>query len=208
MNKLTTEEQNRLDLIQKELFYSEIVKFDYHEGYKYNENIASFGIRVGPKYSISDGLLHEMAHVSEVQNLDRLKQNNFGLCIKKFVEVFGKFYPEPTTWNSTKLELRTILWQEVLAEKFDIKFNRNEFCKALQYMPDFFNVPMCGYKWVEDGYYDESGAKHDGNLKEKDELRFKSMRNYMDDQKNGGIYTYQNFKKSWDKSIDYLQRHH
>lgn len=130
MNKLTTEEQNRLDLIQKELFYSEIVKFDYHEGYKYNENIASFGIRVGPKYSISDGLLHEMAHVSEVQNLDRLKQNNFGLCIKKFVEVFGKFYPEPTTWNSTKLELRTILWQEVLAEKFDIKFNRNEFCKA------------------------------------------------------------------------------
>lgn len=205
MEKLTTEEQVWLGLIQKELFYSNAVTFDYHEGYRYKDDAASFGVKVGPKYSISDGLLHEMAHVAEVQNLDRLRQNNFGLYIKKFVEVFGKSYPEPITWNSTKLELRTILWQEVLAEKFCIQFNRNEFCKALQYMPDFFNVPMYGYKWIEDGYYDYLGVKHAGNLKEKDELRFTSMRNYMDDQKSTGIYTYQNFKVRWDKSIDFLQ---
>jgi len=208
MKNLTTEEQGQLELIKKELFYSDVVVFDYHEGYKYKENgVASFGLKVGPNYSISDGLLHEIGHVAELQTPDRLMQYGFGLQIKTQVFVLGKIYYEPTTWNSTKLELRSILWQEVLATHFNVKFDRNEFCTALQYMPDFLNVPMFGHKWVEDGYYNGSGVKHNGNLKEKDELRFKSMRDYMDEQNKTGTYTYQNFKTRWDKSIEFLQNH-
>jgi hypothetical protein len=208
MEKLTSIESGQLHCIERDFFNSRVVKVGDNEGYKYEGGVACFGLKIGPRYSVSDGLLHEMGHLAEVQKLDRLKMYGFGLEVKTKVHFLGKVYFEPRTWDSTKLELRVILWQEVLAERFDIEFNRNVFCKVLQYMPDFWNVPLLGYKWdvEKEGYYDQLGIKCVVDLKKRDDLRFASMWSYMDSEKETGRYTYINFVRYWRGGIDYLLR--
>ena len=199
-----------IDNIKSELFFIEgVADISTHEGYKYDydKRQALFGTRVGPVHSIEDGLLHELAHAVELKNLEQLKYPNFGLEIKRKVEVLGRVYLEPITWNATKLELRTILWQEVLCNVFGIGFDAKKFSTALQYMPDFMCVPIKGYKFDSHlcKYVNEKGEILEGTLKEKDDLRFQSMYDYMDEQKASGIYTYPEFRKRWDKAIEYLE---
>lgn len=195
--------------IESELFeIQDLMEIGSKEGYKFENGKAIFGTRVGPSHSITDGLLHEIAHTAELKDLKKLEILNFGLEIKTKVELFGKTYYEPITWNATKLECRVILWQEVLCEIFDLKFDREKFATALQYMPDFLNVPLWGgYKFDSDksGYFNSLGEQLAGGLKAYDELRYKSIFEYMNEQKQTGLYTYSEFRKRWNKVLLHLE---
>jgi hypothetical protein len=196
--------KTQIDLIKKELFFiPEVADVGSHEGYLFDDK-ASFGTRVGPVHSITDGLLHEIAHTAEIKDQERIFVNHFNLDIKTKIEIFGKLYCEPKTWNATKLEARVILWQEVLCEKFNLEFNREKFATSLQYMPDFMLVPIYGgYKF--DGekleYINAKGEILTGDLKYKDSLRLKTINEYMTEQKATGLYTYNEFRKRWDSIL-------
>lgn len=180
------------DKISSELFFiQDVAEIGSHEGYRVYDNKVSFGTQIGPVHSIEEGLLHEIAHVVEVQDLSRLKVNNFGLEIKNKVEFLGRVYFEPITWNATKLECRVILWQEVLCEIFGLSFNREKFATSLQYMPDFLCIPIQPVEGM--------------TLKEKDALRFQIINQYMTEQKNTGSYTYEEFRKKWDIAFESLE---
>lgn len=196
--------------IKSELFYiKDVADISDNEGYKYNteKRQAIFGTKVGPTHSVTDGLLHEIAHVAEIKDLSKLQVNNFGLEIKTKVEFLGKIYYEPITWNATKLEARVILWQEVLCNLFDLPFNREKFATALQYMPDFLCVPAKGYKFDSDSskYLDAEGNAFTGDLKQKDGLRIQTICDYMNEQATTGLYSYSEFRKRWDKAFEYLE---
>lgn len=202
--------KNPIQNIASELFYIEgVAEIHDIEGYRYDyENRkALFGTRLGPVSSIPDGLLHEIAHTAEIKDLSKLHVFNFGLEIKTKFEFLGKVYAQPITWNAIKLEARVILWQEVLCEVFGYSFDREKFATALEWMPDFTNVPIKGYKFDSDisKYVDKHGVEFVGTLKEQDKLRFQSINDYMTEQKALGIYTYSEFRKRWEKVLEFIE---
>lgn len=199
-----------IECVKKDLFNPyDVIEIGNNEGYVVKDGKSIFGTRIGPIHSVRDGLLHEIAHTAEVKNLAKFNVYNFGLEIKTKVVVLGREYAEPITWNATKLECRVILWQEMLCEKFNIAFDREDFAIALQYMPDFTQVPLKGYTFDGDkcGYFNEKGEEFKESLKEKekDKLRFQSMYDYMTEEKNKGTYTYAEFKKKWSRMVIYLK---
>jgi len=201
--------KDQIKKIKSELFFIEgVAEVSDIQGYKYDydNRKAIFGTRVGPKHSVTDGLLHEIAHVAEVNDLSKLEVYSFGLEIKTKVHLLGRVYYEPITWNATKLEARVILWQEVLCELFNLPFDREDFATALQYMPDFMCVPVKGYKFNVEAlkYLDSNGNELHGDLKHRDSLRFQSINVYMKEQKATGLYTYSEFRKRWDKAFTFL----
>lgn len=195
--------------IKSELFFIDgVAEVGNHEGYRYDseKRMAMFGTRVGPVHSISEGLLHEIAHTAEIKDLRRLQVLNFGLHISTQVEVLGQLYSEPITWNSTKLEARVILWQEVLCQIFKLPFDVKKFATALEYMPDFMCIPVKGYKFDSDlsTYVDLSGNKIE-NYALTNTLRLHSIYDYMDEQKATGKYAYSEFRKRWDSVMEFLE---
>lgn len=196
-----------VEQVKKELFFTEgIADITSYEGYRYENRVACFGMRVGPEKSIRDGLFHEIGHVAEVKNLNRLLCHNFNLEIKSKVEVLGRYYDEPRTWNATKLECRVILWQEVLCNHFGVSFDRNEFATALQYMPDHTCVPVKGYQFDAEvlEYINKNGRILKG-LQATDKLRHESICDYMTEEKNTGRYTYANFIQIWNNAFTFLE---
>jgi hypothetical protein len=200
-------DKDQIEKIKSELFFTDgVIEISNSEGYRYQNGKSMFGTRVGPKHSISDGLLHEISHAVELKDLNRLHHFGFGLEITTKIEVLGKIYYEPTTWNATKLEARVILWQEVLCEIFGYTFDREEFAKALQYMPDFWCVPVKGFKFNGEKYASNTGKILSGDLKQKDNLRFQSIWDYMTTEKKTGKYTYSEFKRRWNKVLGFLNK--
>lgn len=162
--------------------------------------------RVGPTKSLSDGLLHEVAHVAEIQDNSRLLQSNFGLHIKKVVHVFGQTFFEPITWNATKLEARVILWQSEICKHFGIPFDPFEFATSLKYMADHYMVPIKGIRRHEEiGYVNESGENIKYEIKLFDELRHQTIVDYMNQEFSTGKYTYENFLSIWEEAKKFLE---
>lgn len=192
IKEMTAAELATTHKIKESLFISDVISIGANEGYKYSSETRTwcFGTRVGPHHSVSDGLLHEIAHVAEVKSLDRMLINNFGLEIKTSIIVLGHEYKEPITWNATKLEARTIIWQEVLCDHFGIPFNREEFVASLKYMADFLNVPL---------------ESKEIDFKLQDNSRIKTICNYMASEKSKGTYTIDRFKDRWNTAIKYLE---
>lgn len=192
--------------IRQELFNSPVLNISENEGYRYIDEVAHFGKRVGPTKSLSDGLLHEVAHVAEIQDNSRLLQSNFGLHIKTEVHIFGKTFFEPITWNATKLEARVILWQNEICKHFGIPFDPFEFSTSLKYMADHYMVPIKGIKHDEEiGYVNESGEKIDYDIKLFEELRHQTIVDYMNQEFSTGNYTYENFLSIWEEAKKFLE---
>lgn len=202
-------DQNVINKIDYELFTNHNVVIGPNEGYIYIDGVAKFGTKVGPDHSIEDGLMHEIAHAAEVDNLRRIKCHGFNLKIKTEIKVLGESYCEPITWNATKLECRVILWQEILCQHFKLQFNRKDFALALKYMPDFWNVPMKGYTWdtLSSDYLDDKFKRpFKEKFEKREELRMQSIYDYMNEEKKTGKYTYKEFLVRWNKVLSFLEK--
>ena len=195
-----------IDYIKEKLCFGDVANITKNSGYRYTNGVAEFGSRLALECNIRDAALHDIAHAVEFKNLNRLLINNFGLQITTKVIVFGSTYFQAVTWNSTKLEARVIIWQEVLCKEFGYNFDINDYCKSLIYMDDFSCVPLHGYTYHSQvdklgEYLDKDGNKYTGSY---DKARLKSIAEYIKDEKSKGIYTYNEFQKRWTKVIEFL----
>lgn len=207
-NYFTSLSSNELVLLEtiKTDFFSKSNKIEptKTEGYKvYNDKI-QIGYRIGPTESISDGLFHEMGHILDTTNFKRLLQYGFGLEIKTSIEILGRLYYEPTTWNATKLECRCIVWQELLCKKYNLPFDTTDFSKSLQYLPDWYNVPTKDHYYKDGDYYNSNNEKVELSLKQKDNLRYETINNFINLEKQKEFYNFTELENRWNERINFI----
>ena len=186
------------------------------EGYRVYPDRIEIGSRVAFVESsiqaISDALFHEMSHIVIIKNNKRLLVSNYGLTYKK-VEVFGRLYDEPLKYDGVVNEVKAIVWQKVLCDEFDIKFDPFDFSKSLVYLTDFINVPLKNaycymgddvdkkYKWYHDENYVNLVSYSDmDNMRL--EFIYDMVKEFLIDTEKYNINT---FEKLWSEKMTFIK---
>lgn len=203
---LNNKEQELLEKIKLNFFSCDLTQVNSSQGYKVTDSGITFGYRVGPKFSVIEGLLHEMGHFLETTQFDKLLQYAYGLHIKSTQQCLGQIFYEPKTWQASQCECRAVIWQELFCQFYNVEFDLKDFCKAFQYMPDWHMVPRKGYQFKVDDYYSlDTGEKFTGNYKFSEELKMETLYDYIDSEKSTGKYSLELIEPMWKQRVDYIK---
>lgn len=111
------------------------------EGNKIEGTTLILGCRAGPSLDV-DNLLHEMAHLIEI-NDKRILSWNWGLQYPE-VELLGRVFYEPNTIQGLNRELRVFAIQKHLFEICEISVSADYWekkAKILEWLQDFYLIP-------------------------------------------------------------------
>ena len=129
------------------------------EGVRVENKTLFLGCRAGPGVYLSN-LAHEMGHFIEC---DRryLLHSDWGMSVHQ-VEVMGRLYPEPVTYQCTQREIRVWVIQAKILEAiegFDWFPSIIEGLQSAVWLPDICNVPKIQDPSMYSGLFSEK--KHD-----------------------------------------------
>jgi len=171
------------------------------EGNPVEDGILTLGMRAGPQICLTN-LIHEMCHLVEIDD-ERMLISGWGLRTPE-VYVPGRYShmaSVPISWQPIKREVRVIALQWQLQQSIGITGTKREALSAMEYMPDWCNVP-CGRP---ENYDEMEWEERDVIRPTFTENRFALLEKYMDEC-IAGKYTLTFLNEEWKRKTDLLRR--
>jgi hypothetical protein len=166
------------------------------QGQRVKDGVVFVGNRAGPTRAFSY-LAHELSHFVEIDDA-RQQSHNWGLKVPTLV-VLGQTCTQNTTRQMTERELRVMAYQANLMEAIGAPARIPEMVRALQFMPDFFLVPL------EDGrpaYGEGAPSRDEVPYRDVDLSRTRWMVNRVQELRKE--YTFERFQSEWTRKIALL----
>ena len=126
--------------LYKEFIQQSRVKVGTNEGQKVMDNNLVLGTKSGPKHHCIEALIHEMAHLIEIDD-ERALKNGWGFSYGKPQEVLGRIYHEPQTYQATMREVKATVIQSKIYAVIGLNYDIKNLLSPLKFMDDFFLVP-------------------------------------------------------------------
>lgn len=157
--------------------------------------VVYIGNRAGPSRAFSN-LAHEICHFVEIDDA-RQQLHGWGLKVPSFT-ILGQVCVEPVTRKMTERELRVMAYQANLTEALGAPARVSNMVRALQFMPDFMQIPL------EDG---EPAYTGNGTSRvpyaEVDPSRIRWMTNRVQELRKD--FTFERFRSEWSRKIALLE---
>lgn len=189
--------------IRKEYFTSPVIDFSMtqQDGYRVSSNKVMFGTFLTTEADV-DYLLHEMGHFVLFKDYNRLLKNEYGLDYPK-IEIGGELYSQSTNWTDVKNETRAVIYQYILAQKYGLFPDIEEWLKSLRLLDGFAYVPIDGATEKDYSWYEKDGSEVKYSEKEKRQLI--TIRKFFEEEIKNERYSIKNFNFEWFNRIKFLE---
>jgi hypothetical protein len=192
------------ELVLKEYLYSPITTISKtsSQGYVVTEEYVIFGCNMpdGPSLIY---LFHEMGHFVSTPKYEKLLVFSYGLTYNQ-IEVMGQLYDQPNKWSGIKNEIKAIIYQVLLSDKFGIESEVYSWLKSLSYLPDFCNVHPHNTYRNEDFKCLDFDTNEKLSMAQVDKRRLITMSNFYEEERIKPQYTLEYFDREWKSRVKYL----
>jgi len=189
------------DVVMERYFPDDLINVQFDvEGMRVKDNRLTLGMRAGPSRCLTN-LIHEMCHLVEIDDA-RILSSGWGLTTPTQY-IPGRYShnaPIPVTWQPIKREVRVIAMQWQLETSIGVGLTKREALAAMEYMPDWCNVP----DGRPDNYDEMEWQERDVIRPTFDETRFAHLEAYMNEC-IAGKWTLTFFNDEWKRKTELLR---
>jgi hypothetical protein len=190
--------------IRADYFLSPVIDFSYKQrnGYIIIDNKVMFGTMMTYEPDV-EYLLHEMGHFVLFKDYNRLLLNSYGLHYPQ-VEVNGEMYDIAFNWNDIKNEVRAVIFQYILAKKYNIDLDLDGWIRSLKLLDGFIHVPVDGAEKKELKWYD-----NDNNIEvpynNYESRKIETIKKFFQEEIKKDKYNIEYFNTEWFKRVEFLE---